>query len=113
MDETDKAIRIAIETQHIVGNKSANDDNTVIARYTLHEELGYRGERREPYHLDQDTRDILLAHTRQDAAHSLLNTISLLKKVDSLALSVRRLLWLSSALLICVLILLFHSINSN
>jgi hypothetical protein len=38
------------------------------------------------YHLDEDRRDILLVHSRQDVAHALSNTISLLKAIHTLTL---------------------------
>jgi t-SNARE complex subunit (syntaxin) len=58
--------------------------NAVVAKNVLHEELGYIGERREPYNLDQDTRDILLTHARQDAAHALANSYSALRELRSM-----------------------------
>jgi hypothetical protein len=45
----------------------------------LREDLGEAGgHRRHSYELDEFTRDILIVHARQDAAHALLNTGSLL-----------------------------------
>jgi hypothetical protein len=58
--------------------------NAVVAKNVLHEELGYIGEPREPYHLDQDTRDILLKHARQDAAHALANSTSVLRELRTI-----------------------------
>jgi len=45
-----------------------------IARNVLHEEIGLYADAQPTYHLDQETRDRLLAHARQDAAHALINT---------------------------------------
>lgn len=55
--------------------------NRAIARNVLHTELGRYAETQPVYSLDQETRDRLIAHARQDAAHALLNTISLMKEV--------------------------------
>jgi hypothetical protein len=56
-----------------------NWDNYAVARDVLHGELGLNGEpAQHEYYLDQATRDTLLTHGRQDAAHALCNTKSLL-----------------------------------
>jgi hypothetical protein len=61
------------------------DKNALIAKDILHEELGYHPEAPQPaYHFDEATRDRLLAHSRQDAAHALLNTIALREDVRKL-----------------------------
>jgi hypothetical protein len=50
-----------------------------VARYTLDGELGLNGQNAQHvYDLDQDQVNTLLAHGRQDAAHTLGNTKSLL-----------------------------------
>lgn len=63
-------------------------DNHAIAHGTLQGDLGTNGKPRDPYYLDDMTRDILIAHSRQDAAHALLNTMSLLKRVRQLTIAV-------------------------
>jgi hypothetical protein len=56
--------------------------NSVVARNTLQEDLGRYSSGGHHYNLDQDTRDRLLVHARQDAAHALLNTISMMKEMQ-------------------------------
>jgi hypothetical protein len=58
--------------------------NRVTAKEILQEELGQRSVPQPEYGLDQTTRDRLLAHARQDAAHALLNSITLMKEVRKL-----------------------------
>jgi hypothetical protein len=58
--------------------------NRTIAENVLNQELGHFADRHSPYHLDQETRDLLLAHTRQDAAQALLNTISMMEEIHRL-----------------------------
>ncbi len=59
--------------------KGEHWDNYAIARYTLHDELGMHGEHAQhTYDLSRDEYHTLLAHGRQDAAHTLCNTKSLL-----------------------------------
>lgn len=63
-----------------IGLKGENWKNEAIASAVLHAELGYLGNGiKHKYNLNEDTEDTLLAHARQDAAHALLNSISLLK----------------------------------
>ncbi len=58
---------------------------------------------------DEGARERLLFYGRQDVGHALLNTITLLEKVDALNRAVRSLQWLVSALTlgISMLLLLF------
>src|ERR1700682_3947552 len=64
------------------------DKEAIINRFTakeiLHEELGLRSSHQPDYGFDQTTRDRLIAHTRKDAAHALLNTMTLMKEVREL-----------------------------
>jgi len=85
--ERNEQLKGALLGQRIAGLKGDTWDNHAIARDIVHNELGYTGNRRPPYNLDQDTRDILLVHARQDAAHALANTVSLLKVVRTLKLA--------------------------
>jgi hypothetical protein len=70
--------------------KGDNWDNYAVGFETLEGDLGRGASRPQPYDFDDTTRDILIAHTRQDAAHALLNTISLLRRLTAL----RRLVYL-------------------
>jgi hypothetical protein len=55
-----------------------------MAKEILQEEMGQRSIPQPEYGLDQAARYRLLAHTRQDAAHALLNTMTLMKEVRKL-----------------------------
>jgi hypothetical protein len=72
----------------------------------LHEDLGWVGESHHTYELDEDTRDRLLAHGRQDAAHAVYNSSSLLDEVQLLRHQVRRLANMSVAALILLVLVL-------
>ncbi|TAT69986.1 hypothetical protein [Rhizobium ruizarguesonis] len=54
-----------------LGGKQREVD-AAIARNILHEELGQFSNPQRVYQLDEATRDRLIAHGRQDAAHALL-----------------------------------------
>jgi len=82
-----ESLRTALKTRReLEGRLSDTDVNFEVARNVLHEDLGYVGDRRIGYDLEDDTKDILLAHARQDAAHALLNSVTLLKKQKRLHL---------------------------
>jgi hypothetical protein len=95
------AIALRVHDTHFVKSERSNESarNFIIARNVLHEELGYYDERRSPYRLDDDTRDILIVHGRQDSAHALLNTDTLLKRVKELSKLVNMLFALNILLL--------------
>jgi hypothetical protein len=84
MDDVDKTIRAQILAQRNGGLIGDHWDNFAIARSVLHEELGYIGSQREPYNLSSATRDILIAHGRQDAAHALSNSRAILDRLQKL-----------------------------
>ena len=77
-------IQFAIKLNKRMGLKGVSWENHVVAQYTLNEELGNHGTPEAYYDLDQTTRDVLLAHARQDAEHALLNTTSILKNQKKL-----------------------------
>lgn len=64
----------------VEGNNQAAID-AVKARNILHEELGYFSDPQTEYGLDDATRNRLIAHTRQDAAHAVLAVGSLAHEV--------------------------------
>jgi hypothetical protein len=67
------------------GTDMRSIENGEVAKNVLHEELGYFSDGKEiDYNLDEATRDRLITHGRQDAAHALGNTISLLVAVSKL-----------------------------
>ncbi|WP_173995736.1 hypothetical protein [Agrobacterium tumefaciens] len=98
MDERQTAsedLRVRIATIHAVqGNDQAAVD-AATARNILHEELGYFSDPQTGYSIDEATRNRLLAHTRQDAAHAVLAVASLAGEVRKL----RRLAKVAVALL--------------
>ena len=69
--------------------------NNEIARNVMREEIGEYGPYAGSYYdLDDATRAILLAHGRQDAAHTVVNSVELLKRLDRVERVQRRLIWL-------------------
>src|SRR5260370_19801339 len=79
----DEALKIQLRSsREMLPSRSDKEasDNEVIARNTLHMELGNYSDKQLEYHLDEATRDRLVVYTRQDAAHALLNTITLMKE---------------------------------
>lgn len=86
------------------GIKKPSELNALTARNVLHEELGYfDGPSGRNYQIDQDVRDRLIVHGRQDAAHALLNSITILEEISRL----KRLLWIALALIAVVFLYLF------
>ena len=59
-------------------------ENGIAAQNVLREEMGVYGEPEWNYDIDERTKNTLLAHTRQDVAHALLNTIALLRGTENL-----------------------------
>lgn len=64
----------------------ASQDNldAATAQNVLHEDLGYFATKSAEYDLDQTTRDKLLAHARQDAAHAVCAATTVAKEVRRL-----------------------------
>ena len=61
----------------------------IVAKNVLHDELGYFSDSDDDdYGLDETTRDRLIAHGRQDAAHTLINTMDLMKAISKLETSI-------------------------
>jgi hypothetical protein len=61
-----------------MGSTSEHQANYLIAKNVADEEMGRYGEHPLEYFLQQKTKDTLLAHGRQDAAHALCNTKSII-----------------------------------
>src|SRR5438874_1359221 len=74
-------LKESIRTQRSLGMKGEFWDNHTVARHTVDEEVGRLG---EPtiygYGFDDGIREVLLTHGRQDVAHALCNTRSLLDR---------------------------------
>jgi hypothetical protein len=61
------------------------DRNYLLAKDVMLDEISNHPEApQREYHIDQATRDRLIIHTREDVAHALLNTITLMKDVQNL-----------------------------
>jgi hypothetical protein len=76
--DADKVLSSALEMVP-PGIRHVSKANLLIARTVLQEEMGRYGEHPLEYSLQPKTTDTLLVHARQDAAHALLNTASLLE----------------------------------
>ena len=102
--EAESALQETINSQRSMGMKGEHWDNYAIARNVLQEEIGLHGEPpRESYHFSQGTYEVLLAHSRQDVAHALCNTKSLLdlnQKISSRLGTLNFLAWIISGLLL-------------
>ena len=83
-DEREREVAPKVRALRAVGLKGAFWDNFGCAQHVLQGELGDPGNQCEPHKLDDDTRDLLLTHTRLDAAHALGNTAVLLREVRTL-----------------------------
>jgi hypothetical protein len=70
-------------------------------------DLGRYSDLPPEYNLDEATRDRLIAHTRQEVAHALLNTERLISDVQSLARLVRTGVVILVALFVVFLLLTF------
>src|SRR2546430_8432773 len=66
------------------GEDEARRDNAIYARILMEDDLGRYAEGPRPYEVDQEHRDILLAHARKDAAEALANTRAVLAEVRSI-----------------------------
>ena len=85
-DGSDQRVAKALMGFRLINPNDPSGENGIIAKDTLHDELGFHGEkeRHAPYGLDDRTRDEILAHGRQDIAHGLLNTIVLLREATAM-----------------------------
>jgi hypothetical protein len=110
IETADEHLKMALAMAKDMGWKDPNALNRVVARNVLHDDLGRFKGRLHVYHLNDDTRDRLLAHARQDTAHALINTATLLDQVKALRRTVNLLvvLMIFSVLSVAALILLFH-----
>jgi hypothetical protein len=98
-EDAEATLRDILDSLEKYGPTESNR-NLIVAKNTMDEELGRFGkEHLNEYHFDELTRDRLVVHTRQDAAHALCNTISLLDKISLLNRRISRFEWLSVILL--------------
>jgi hypothetical protein len=79
------ALKASIQAGKDLG-LSRNQQNALLAKHVLFEELGNYGTKHlHAYDLDSETNGRLLAHCRQDAAHSVLNTSAALDQLRSIS----------------------------
>ena len=81
-----------------------SDKNHLIVENVCREELGEFGDPLNSIILDSEKRDTIIAHGREDAAHALANTISLLEGQERIK---RQLFWLYILIIGCSLVLFF------
>jgi hypothetical protein len=74
-----------------MGMTSEHQENLAIAKNVANEEMGRYGEHAIEYSLSQKTKDTLLSHGRQDAAHALCNTKSILDQNERISAQLRTL----------------------
>jgi hypothetical protein len=86
--------------------RNQTSHNAIIGESLLKQDLGVIGEWQNTYDLDEDIRDRLIAHARQDAAHAVLNTASLLDEVVVLRKRVRSLIFIGIAVLVFLFLIL-------
>ena len=103
MSDFANRIQVGIAAQRQSGLKGTHWDNSIVARETMLADLdGWAG---IPYNLDTERRDILLAHARQDAAHAVSNTASIIRQLQLLTAAVK-------GLAICVVALFLTTLLS-
>lgn len=66
-----------------MGGSRAQID-AAIAKNILREDLGYYDSRQTLYNLDEDTRDRLIAHARQDGAHAVISIASVQRELTAI-----------------------------
>jgi hypothetical protein len=99
-----------------MGMTSEHQENLAIAKNVTNEEMGRYGEHAIEYSLSQKTRDTLLSHGRQDAAHALCNTKSLLDlnaKISSQLATLNSLMVLALCLLGVIVVKLYPQLLSG
>jgi hypothetical protein len=83
--ERDDRIRIDAALSMVPRDARPNFENRLIAQDVTREELGHDPAAPQPeYVINREAIDRLIFHTRQDAAHALLNTITLLDNLRKL-----------------------------
>ena len=103
-DRRDKKIRDEIAANHLYGMTSQDLDNAVIAKNVLREDIeeGLRF-----YGLDKPQSDRLLAHARQDAAHAVINTSSILDVMTRITDLQRRITRFQKIIMALLILLIF------
>lgn len=78
-----EALRMQLRAMKDLGADQRAID-AATARNVLHEDLGYFRSKSTEYVLDEATRDKLLAHARQDAAHAVYAALTAAREVKKL-----------------------------
>jgi hypothetical protein len=86
------------------GEDEARRDNAIYARILMEDDLGRYAEGPRPYEMDQDHRDILLAHARKDAAEALANTRTVLAEVRGIRRTIDEIVRVAIWLLIAFIV---------
>lgn len=81
--DAEEHLRLKIRAMRDLGASQAEID-AATAQSVLHEDLGYFRSKSQAYDLDQPTRDKLLSHARQDAAHAVCAVVNVAKEVRRL-----------------------------
>ena len=98
----EKALHAALRAHKEFGPRGVFHKNAAVARNILHEDLGYYSEVPRDYGTDAALICRLAAHARQDAAHAVANTDTIMDELRR----VKRRLWVVIALLVVVLLAL-------
>jgi t-SNARE complex subunit (syntaxin) len=92
-----------IKSQRAAGLKGENWDNYGVALYTIRQELSQRtGSLADQFDVNDRVRDILLTNCRQDVAHALANTSSILRSIRTL----KFIAWANLALVVIAIIMI-------
>jgi len=97
-------LRMSLMALKEIGECRPSSVNAATARNVLHEDLGRFGDPNQHYSLDDDTRDRLIAHARQDASHAVLNSD---KAMNLAAKSLRATRLLMLIVLACTAVILW------
>jgi hypothetical protein len=88
-EESEAALASALKTRKSMGITSEHQANYLVAKNVADEEMGRYGEYPLEYSLQQKTKNTLLAHGRQDVAHALCNTKSIMDQNARIAAQLR------------------------
>jgi hypothetical protein len=82
-----EGLRGELQVLRDLGRKGPTWEAQALSRCTLHEDLGYYSDStNSDYGLDEATRDRLIAHARQDAAHAVAASKYILDRLSTLRL---------------------------
>jgi hypothetical protein len=99
-----------------MGMTSEHQANYLVAKNVADEEMGRYGDHPLEYSLQQKTKDTLLAHGRQDAAHALCNTKSIMDQNAHISSQLRTsnlLALLTVGMLVAIVVKLYPQLLSG